>query len=54
MLADMLDVLKETTRICIAADLTLPSQFIRTKTVAQWKKAPAAIGKRPCVFIISA
>ena len=54
MLADMLEVLKETTRICIAADLTLPSQFIRTKTVAQWKKAPAAIGKRPCVFIISA
>jgi 16S rRNA (cytidine1402-2'-O)-methyltransferase len=54
MLADMLEVLKPATRICIAADITMPTQFIRTKTAAQWKKAPAAIGKRPCVFIISA
>ena len=54
MLADMLEVLKPTTRICVAADITLPSQFIRTKTAAQWKKSPAVIGKRPCVFIISA
>jgi 16S rRNA (cytidine1402-2'-O)-methyltransferase len=38
----------------VAADITLPTQFIKTKTVAGWKKAPAAIGKRPCVFIISA
>lgn len=54
MLADMLEVLKDTTRICVAADITLPAQFIRTKTVAQWKKAALNIGKRPCVFIISA
>ena len=54
MLADMLEVLKDTTRICVAADITLPSQFIKTKTAAQWKKAVPTIGKRPCVFIISA
>lgn len=54
MLADMLAVCSPSTRICIAADLTLPSQNIRTKTVAQWKAAPLTIGKRPCVFIISA
>ena len=54
MLADMLEALKATTRICVAADITLPTQFIKTKTAAQWKKAPAAIDKRPCVFIISA
>ena len=54
MLADMLEVCKDTTHICVAADITLPTQFIKTKTVAGWKKAPAAIGKRPCVFIISA
>ena len=54
MLSDMLEVLKPTTRICVAADITLPTQFIRTKTAAQWKKSPAVIGKRPCVFIISA
>lgn len=54
MLADMLEVFKDTTRICVAADITLPSQFIRTRTAARWKKAPVSIGKRPCVFIISA
>ena len=54
LLSDMLAVLSPATRLCVAADLTLPTQFIRTKSVAEWKKAPAAIGKRPCVFIILA
>ena len=55
LFADMLAGLAESTRICVAADLTLPSQFIRTCTVARWKKEKAfLIGKRPCVFIILA
>ena len=54
MLADMLEVCKDTTHICIAADITLPTQYIRTRTVAMWKKSPVTVGKRPCVFIISA
>lgn len=55
LFADMLAGLAEGTRICVAADLTLPTQFIRTSTVAQWKKEKAFhIGKRPCVFIIMA
>lgn len=55
LFADMLAGLAESTRICVAADLTLPTQFIRTSTVAQWKKEKSfLIGKRPCVFIIMA
>lgn len=55
LFADMLWGLSDGTRLCVAADLTLPSQLIRTKTVAQWKKETAfVIGKRPCVFIILA
>lgn len=54
MLSDMLAVLRPGTRVCVAADITLPSEFIRTKTVAQWKKSPIVIGKRPCVFLILA
>lgn len=49
---DMLTTLKESTRICIAADITLPTQYIKTKSVAQWRKSHPSIGKRPCVFII--
>lgn len=52
LFADMLQILSGTTRICVAADITLPTQFIRTDTVAGWKKAGLTIGKRPCVFII--
>ncbi len=54
LMADLLACCKETTTICIAADLTLPEQFIRTHTVADWKKSPVSIGKRPCVFVLQA
>ena len=54
LLKDMLQFLQPTTRLTLAADITLPSAFIRTKTVAQWRSKPIEIGKRPCVFIILA
>lgn len=54
LLEDMLRTLSGQTRLCIAADITLPTQFIRTDSIAGWKKAPPVIGKRPCVFIILA
>jgi len=52
MLSDIISVCRPSTRVCVAADITLPTQFIRTRTAAQWKKDPVIIGKRPCVFII--
>ena len=52
MLADMLAVLRPGTRLCIAADITLPTEFIRTRSIASWKRNPPTIGKRPCVFLI--
>lgn len=54
LLADMLQILSPSTQLCVAADLTQPTQFLRTRTVAEWRKAPAVIGKRPCVFILLA
>lgn len=54
LFADLLQGLSPTTRLCVAADLTLPTQYLRTRTVAEWRKAPATIGKRPCVFILLA
>ena len=55
LFADMTAGLAPTTRICIAADITLPTQFIRTRTVAEWRRErDFSIGKRPCVFIILA
>lgn len=54
LLADMLQTLSPRTRICVAADITLPTQFIRTDSVAGWRSHVPVIGKRPCVFIILA
>ena len=52
LFADMLATLSPATKLCIAANITCEDQLIRTKTVAEWKKAPVTIGKRPCVFVI--
>lgn len=52
LLADMLQCLSGSVRLCIAANLTCPDAFIRTRTVAQWKQHPVTIGKRPCVFLL--
>lgn len=54
LFADMLQFLQGPTRLTVAADLTLPTSYIRTMSIEQWRKAPAFIGKRPCVFIILA
>ena len=54
MLADLLQACRPSTRLCIAADITLPDAFIRTRTVSEWKKENLIIGKRPCVFLILA
>ena len=54
LLADLLWELAPETRLCVAADLTLPTQYIRTDTVAGWRKTPVTVGKRPCVFILLA
>ena len=55
LFSDMLSTLAPDTRICVAANLTCPDQFIRTLPVSAWKKQQGfVIGKRPCVFIIQA
>lgn len=54
MLTDLLAVLQPSTRLCVAADITLPDETILTRTVKAWRSAPITIGKRPCVFLILA
>ena len=52
LMADLVGCLSGNTRVCVAANLTCPDQFIQTRTVEQWKQHPVTIGKRPCVFVI--
>ena len=52
MLEDILAVCQPATRLCIAADITLETEFIRTKTIRDWKKQLPDLNKRPCIFIL--
>lgn len=52
LLEILLTALRPTTQLCIAADLTLPSEFIRTKSAGEWKaQRPPSLHKRPAVFL---
>jgi 16S rRNA (cytidine1402-2'-O)-methyltransferase len=42
------------TRLCVAADLTLESESVMTRTIAEWRRSGEAIGKRPAVFLLLA
>lgn len=48
----LLECLKPNTRLCVASDLTLPSQFISTKTIKEWKKIRVDLNKKPTIFIL--
>ena len=52
--ADILSVCSPSTKVCVAANITMPDAYIKTKSVAEWKKSGLTIGKRPCVFLLLA
>ncbi len=54
LLASLLEACDGQTRLCIASDLTLPSESIVSASVAELKKTVAAIGRRPTVFLLYA
>ena len=54
LFGDILSVCAAGTRICVAANITMPDAYIKTMTVGEWKKKGLTIGKRPCVFLMLA
>jgi len=52
MLDDLKASLQASTRLCIAADITLSSEYIKTYTIAEWSKVKPDLHKRPAIFII--
>lgn len=45
---------RPTTKLCIATDLTAPTEFIQTKTLGEWKKKLPDLHKRPTIFCMLA
>lgn len=54
MLSALLETCAAQTRLCVAADLTLESESVRTSSIAEWRRAPGTIGRRPAVFLLLA
>ena len=52
MLDDILKTCKPATKLCIAADITLDSEYIKTLSVSDWKKQKPDLSKRPCIFAL--
>lgn len=54
MFENILSVCQGGTKLCVACDITLETEYIKTKTVAQWKafKQRPDLNKRPCIFIL--
>ena len=52
MMDDILKSLSPTTQLCIAADLTLHNEFVRSQKISEWKKSNLDLHHRPTVFLI--
>lgn len=52
MAEEILAVCRPQTRLCIAANLTCEGEFIRTRTVKEWRGHLPDLSKIPCLFLI--
>ncbi len=52
MLESLKETLNQNTQICVACDITLPTEYIKTHSVNEWKKIKVDLHKRPTLFII--
>ncbi len=54
MIETLLQNCKSTTQLCIAAELTSGNQRIHTKSIAEWKKEPIDLNKKPVIYLFAA
>jgi 16S rRNA (cytidine1402-2'-O)-methyltransferase len=52
LLETVLQHCKLSTRLCIAAELTSSNEWIKTKTIAEWKKENIDLHKKPVIFLL--
>lgn len=52
LLEDLIQILHPETHLCVATDITLPTEYIKTKKINAWKKEKVDLHKRPTIFIV--
>ena len=55
LIETLYQTLQSNTKLCIACDISLSTEVIKTRTIAEWKRsAMPEVYKRPCIFLIHA
>jgi 16S rRNA (cytidine1402-2'-O)-methyltransferase len=54
LLGALVESCKPATRLCVAADLTLPGETVHSRSIREWRTVKSAIGRRPAVFLLLA
>jgi len=52
MFQSLVNGLQQETKLCIAYHLTSTEEWIKTKTIAEWKKQAVELPKQPAIFLI--
>ena len=52
MLETILQHCKPSTQLCIGSELTSKDEFIKTKSIAEWKKERVDLNKKPVIFLL--
>lgn len=52
MLEELSQSLHDQTRLCVACDISLPTEYILTQNIVKWKQSLPNLHKRPAIFII--
>ena len=54
LLAALLETCMPATSLCLATELTLPGESVRTQRIDAWRSTPMDIDRRPTVFLLQA
>ncbi len=52
LLDDLLAACQPNTQLCVAVDITLPTEYIKTKTIKEWRGQLPQIHKRTATFLL--
>lgn len=52
LMEDLLQILQNDTNLCIAADITLETEYIKTMKISEWRKNKIDLHNRPTIFIL--
>ncbi len=52
LIETLLKTCSNNTKLCTASDITLPTENIKTKTIAEWKQTKINLDKKPTIFLI--